>query len=129
MEWFHIIVPTMAEQQILQQCTISNLPQLCSDVYEIISEKNGRRGEIICVWGVFQVEAYPVKNGMRYALVSCPNALQWTITTRHDVTTLHCSINQATPDSDFADSIRDFIDHFHQGLEKSLRAESSVSTC
>ena len=128
MEWFYIISPTMAEHQILQHCTISNLPQLCSDVYEIINTDNGRLGEISCVWGVFQIEAYPVKNGMRYALVSCPNALQWTITTRHDVTTLHCSINQAAPDPDFADSIRDFIENFHQGLQKSIHAEPSVST-
>ena len=119
MEWFHTITPALSEGEIQQRCTLINLPHLCSDVYEIITiDANGRHGEISCVWGLFQIEAYPVKNGMRFALISCPNALQWTITSRHDVTTLHCSINQVSPDPDFAESTQEFIENFRQGLGK-----------
>jgi len=119
MEWLHVISPALPESKIREHCTLLNLPHLCSDVYEVtVSDSNDRLAEINCVWGVFQTEAYPIKNGVRYALTTCPNSFQWTITTRHGETTLHGTINQATIDSDFADSIQDFMMHFYQSLQQ-----------
>ena len=111
MEWFHRIRPGIAEGRIRELCTLENLPRLCDDVYEVTGPD-----EISCVWGLFAIRASQVKYGVRYALTSCPNALQWTVTTRDDVTTIHCTINMADPDPDFASSIQTFLDKFHNGL-------------
>ncbi len=111
MEWFHHIQPAIPESEIFRLCTLENLPLLCGDVYEIT-----RPGEISCVWGLFTTRAEALKNGVRYALTSCPNALQWTVTTRNGETVIHCTINHAAPDPDFAESIQAFMDKFHDGL-------------
>lgn len=111
MEWFHHIQPEIPASEIQRLCTLENLPQLCSDVYEIT-----QADEISCVWGVFSTHVEILKNGVRYALTSCPNALQWTITTRNSETTIHCTINHAAPDPDFAASIQIFTEKFHDGL-------------
>ena len=119
MEWFLPFRPALPEEAIRDICTLSNLPSLCTDVYEVAEiEPCGKKGVISCVWGLFQIETQPIRNGIRYALTSCPNALQWTITSRNGETTLHCSINQTTPDPDFAQSIVDFIAHLHRGLQQ-----------
>ena len=118
MEWMHVLSPALSENNIHKHCTLQNLPQLCSDVYEVnLTDTDGRHGEISCIWGVFQLEVYPIKNGVRYALTSCPNALQWTVTSRHGETTIHCSINQTTPDPEFAETIESFLLHFYLGLQ------------
>ena len=118
MEWLHVLSPALSESNIHTHCTLQNLPQLCSDVYEVTaSDADVRQGEINCIWGAFKIEVYPLKNGIRYALTGCPNALQWTVTTRHGETTLHGSINQTTPDPEFAETIESLLLHFYQGLQ------------
>jgi len=117
MEWFHVIRPAIAESDIRRLCTVENLPALCGDVYEIMHPASeSAAAEISCVWGLFAADVEPVRNGVRYALITCPNALQWTVTTRNGETTIHGTINQATPDPDFAESIAAFMDKFHAGL-------------
>jgi hypothetical protein len=117
MEWFRTIRPGISESDVRRICTIENLPTLCSDIYETQLMSGGNlSAEISCVWGQFATDVEPVRNGVRYALITCPNALQWTITTLAGETTIHCTINQAAPDPDFAASISAFVDKFHQGL-------------
>ena len=70
------------------------------------------------MWGVFEVECRLVRNGVRYALTSRPNAFQWTITSRHGETVVHGSINQMSPDPEFAESIEEFLHHFCSRLEQ-----------
>lgn len=122
MEWFHVIRNGLVESDIRRLCTVENLPVLCGDVYEITHPAStDAAAEISCVWGLFAAHAEPVRNGVRYALITCPNALQWTITTRNGETTIHCTINQAAPDPDFAESIGAFMDKFHDGLSEASR--------
>lgn len=117
MEWFRTIQPAIAESDIRRLCTVSALPDLCGDVYEITQRPDDKEpAEISCVWGLFATNVEPIRNGVRYALITCPNALQWTITTRNGETTVHCSINDAHPDTDFAASIETFMDKFRDGL-------------
>jgi hypothetical protein len=124
-EWFSGISPAVPAEQLRAICTLANLPLLCADVHELISEPGPDRGEISCVWGVFDASVEAIRNGVRYALTSCPNALQWTVTTRNGETTLHCSINQAAPDADFSQSIADFVANFRDGLQARLAAKVS----
>ena len=117
MEWSHRVPCAIPEAEIRNICTLHNLPELCADVYELTEwEPGSTQGVISCVWGLFQTEVHPIRDGVRYALTSCPNALQWTITSRNGETTLHCSINQTTPDPDFVESVDQFMANFFAGF-------------
>ncbi len=116
MEWAYVLRPAIPAERLDSLCTLADLPTLCADVYELAEQTSAERAEISCVWGVFDTRRTRVRNGVRYELLSCPNALQWTVTTRDGETTLHGSINQMAPDPEFADSIRDFLEHFRDGL-------------
>ena len=117
MEWFYHISPGIPEEFIAQHCTLNNLPALCASVHAVPEvDVGGQCATIECVWGVFTTTREAIRNGVRYALVTCPNALQWTITTRHGKTTLHLTINDATPDPDFVESIGEFMESFHTRL-------------
>lgn len=120
MECCYRIEPAIPAERLEALCTLRALPALCADVYELTGEPVGdgdvERGEVSCVWGVFDTRVSRVRNGVRYELLSCPNALQWTVTTRGGVTTLHGSINQMEPDPDFAETIRLFLERFRDGL-------------
>lgn len=123
MDWSHIIIPEIPVTTVMQHCTLANLPQLCADVYSVgqIADDNAT-AHTECLWGVFELECRPVRNGVRYALTSCPNAFQWTITSRHGETVVHGSINQMAPDPEFAESIAEFLQNFCTGLEQQMRS-------
>jgi len=116
MEWLHELHPAIPVERLETLCTLAALPALCVDVYSVEPGHSPEHAEISCVWGVFATRRSLIRNGVRYELLSCPNALQWTVTTRNAVTTLHGSINQSEVDPDFATSLADFIDHFRTGL-------------
>lgn len=121
MDWSHSITPEIPVAAILQHCTLANLPRLCTDVYQvedIVTDGSTARTE--CLWGVFELECRPIRNGIRYALTSCPNAFQWTVTSRHGETVVHGSINQMTPDAEFAESIAEFLQNFRSGLQQQI---------
>lgn len=121
MEWFYHISPGIPVTAIAKHCTLANLPALCASVHSVPEvEADGRRATIECVWGVFTATVEPIRNGIRYVLVTCPNALQWTVTTRHGITTLHLTINDAQPDPDFVESIREYMESFHARLSERL---------
>ena len=117
MEWFYHVQPPLSPETLALRCKLPNLPRQCASVHNIakISADN-LSASIECVWGVFDISLTPIRNGFRYALTSCPNALQWTATTCNGETFIHCSINQETADPDFSASIREFIESFRMGL-------------
>jgi hypothetical protein len=117
MEWFSRVQPPLTLEELTMLCRLPNLPRQCASVHHIASiSDDNQSASIECVWGVFDVSLTPIRNGFRYALTSCPNALQWTVTTCNGETLIHCSINQETVDPDFSASIREFIDSFRTGL-------------
>ncbi len=116
MEWCYRLDPAIEPDRLEALCTLANLSALCSDVYELTGQTSDEWAEISCVWGVFDTRRTAVRNGVRYELISCPNALQWTITTRKGETTLHGSINSTDPDPDLAESIQVFLENFRAGL-------------
>lgn len=117
MEWFCQIEPPLSEEEISARCRLRNLPEQCSSIYKVENISADRlSAQIECVWGIFSVVFTPIRNGVRYALANCPNALQWTITSDGGATLIHCSINQKTTDPDFADSIQQLMEDFRRGL-------------
>ncbi|MEW5790995.1 MAG: hypothetical protein ACOY4L_11675 [Pseudomonadota bacterium] len=124
MEWLYLIKPPLAVSRIEEVCTLAALPTLCEDVYEVSGLREaGREGRVDCVWGVFDGRCLPIRNGVRYELVSCPNALQWTVTSRNGEMTLHGSINMADVAPDFAESIELFLGHFRDSLQQLATAD------
>lgn len=118
MEWAHKITPEIPVAEVLAQCSLANLPVLCEDVYSVehIATDAGV-AQAACVWGEFEIACRPIKNGVSYALISCPNAFQWSITSRNGVTLVHGSINQMQPDPEFAESLIEFLQNFCAGLK------------
>jgi hypothetical protein len=73
-------------------------------------------GEIDCLWGQFAVHREHIRDGLRFTLPDCPNALAWTTTVAPDGTLIHCTINRSEQDSDFIASIEDFVADWPRGL-------------
>jgi len=51
----------------------------------------------VTLWGEFLMSYSKINGGIRFSLLSCPNALTWTITTGNppesNKIVLHCTIN------------------------------------
>ena len=98
---------------------VSNLQDLCGSIDKVLSHHDDR-GEIYCVWGEFKVHRELIRQGVRFTLPDCPNAVQWTITTATDepgCVRIHSTIDQPQQDPDFVGSLQQFVDDWKQGLE------------
>jgi hypothetical protein len=122
MEFFATADITASVADLQRRLTITSLPQWCASVSEVFSDA-GARGEIYCVWGQFTVNREEIRDGVRFTLPGCPNALQWTVTTGQPPepgkTVVHLTINRAEHDADFIDSNRQFVADWKRGLEAS----------
>jgi hypothetical protein len=75
-------------------------------------------GEIYCLWGQFEVRREPIRDGVRFTLPGCPNALAWTVTAESESVLVHCTIKRTEHDPDFIESIETFIEDWQAGLER-----------
>jgi hypothetical protein len=120
MEFFATTTIPASAEDLQHRLTIGELPHWCATIEKVLSDAKSS-GEIFCVWGTFQVNREDMKNGVRFSLPDCPNALQWTLTTGHQPdprqTVIHATINRTEQDQDFVDSIRQFVDDWKAGLE------------
>ena len=89
-----------------------------------MSKESEERGEIYCLWGQFTVHREPIKDGIRFSLPYCPNALAWTITAAPEggtpETIIHCTINRQEHEADFIESIEWFVGEWEKGLKAAL---------
>jgi hypothetical protein len=118
--------------QLYDLVTIARLPELCASIDSIVSVQSPRAGEIYCVWGQFQVSRERIRNGVRLALLNCPHALAWTIATKPEDggVVIHCTIDDKVAESEFIETIEQFVDDWAQGLKIALAqptSEDSVS--
>ena len=118
MEFFREVkAVTIDEHDLKKVLTISTLPEYCSSIDTVISEKNNE-GEIYCLWGQFNIKREAIKYGVRFSLLNCPHALAWTITYNqkaHEIT-IHCTIDKKEEDKDFIESIDEFVSDWKSGL-------------
>lgn len=106
--------------ELQRRLSIATLPQWCASIDKVLGDE-GSRGEIYCVWGTFRVHREDLRDGVRFTLPGCPNALQWTVTTGqppdpHTVV-VHLTINRAGHDADFIASNEQFVADWRAGLE------------
>jgi len=120
MEFFATTLIPASVADLQRRLTIGELPRWCASIEEVLSDAE-TRGEIYCVWGAFHAQREVLRQGVRFSLPDCPNALQWTVTTGHPAqprhTTIHATIDRAEHEQDFIDSIRQFVADWKTGLE------------
>ena len=97
--------------------TLPRLPQLCASIDALQEQQDANRGAIYCLWGTFRIHRELIRNGVRFTLPDCPNALAWTITAEATSLCLHCTINQQSHEADFIDSIHQFMQDWVDGLQ------------
>ena len=120
MEFFEETNQTNIDVLNLQKLlTIKNLPNLCKSITKVISD-NKVNGSIYCLWGEFKINREQLKDGIRFSMPDCPNALAWTITKDDGKLIIHCTINKKQHDPDFIDSIKEFVDDWKIGLTRSI---------
>lgn len=107
--------------ELQRRLSISEFPRWCASVSEVFCDDGGR-GEIYCVWGRFRVHREDIRDGVRFTLPGCPNALQWTVTTGQspepNKVVVHLTINRSEHDPDFIESNQQFVIDWCAGLEE-----------
>lgn len=119
MEFYQRLESACSSEQLRELVTLEQLPTLCASI-DTLLEQHGDEGQIYCVWGSFQVTRQEIRDGVRFTLPGCPNALAWTITTGEDGIVIHCTINRAEQDADFIETIEQFVADWRTGLAEAL---------
>ena len=113
MEFFRFIKVKTQDQTIQNELTIDNLELISNEIF-VIGDQNKREAEIGGIWGEFTLTRDIIRGGLRFALVECPNALTWTITTgKHsesDAIFIHLTINRQQINESFIEEINEFLD-------------------
>ena len=118
MEFYSRAAVGLSASEIQRHVRIGNLPDWCASIEKVLDQA-GERGEIYCLWGEFRIHREMIRDGLRFSLPGCPNALQWTLTADGAAgqVVVHCTINRPDHDPDFVDSIHQFVLDWKQGLE------------
>lgn len=113
MEFFRFIKIKTQDETIQNDLTIENLEFISHEIF-IIGEHNNTMAHIGGVWGEFTLTRTLIKGGVRFALIECPNALAWTITTGLDpdpeLIVIHLTINRQEQKPSFIEEIEAFLD-------------------
>ena len=117
MEFYRATDRSIAVTDLQALIMITDLPRFCKSIYEVMHD-DGDHGEINCLWGVFIVHREVIRDGLRFTLPGCPNAVAWTIATdsNNDEIVVHLTTNQTQQDPDFVESIEQFVDEWVAGL-------------
>ena len=123
MEFFRIIDIKSTENQLQQLLSFENLNDIIETLFVINFKKD--TANITGIWEEFTLKRDLIKGGVRFALLECPNALTWTITTgfppirEHIV--IHLTINRAEKEQHFIDELNEFLDDWEQGFTNFLK--------
>ena len=129
MEFFRIIKVKAQDKTIQDELTIKNLELISSDIF-VIGDQNKTEANVGGVWGEFTLTRTNIRGGLRFALVECPNALTWTITTGilpdPDVIVIHLTINRQKQKESFIEEIEEFLDDQSIYLQKYFKENKSI---
>ena len=120
MEFLETTDISATDSGLKQRLTISTLPDWCASIEKVLADYQAK-GEIYCVWGVFDIQREELLHGVRFSLPGCPYAMQWTVTTGHNPdplhTVIHLTTNRTGHEAEFVDTIRQFMLDWKKGLE------------
>jgi len=118
MEFFKIIEKQTSEENIQEKITPQNLENFTESMFLLEQLENDFSGATL--WGEFLISYDKMKGGVRFALLDCPNALQWTITAdfsaERNKIVLHATINQTQKPDEFIEEIEEFLMEWEAGL-------------
>ncbi len=118
MEFFRIINKQVTESDLQKNIYPENIEKFADSMFYIEAENNDFLGGTI--WGEFLMSYSKINGGVRFTLLSCPNAFAWTITTGFppdkDKIVLHCTINRTQISTEFIEEINEFLDEWETGL-------------
>jgi len=113
MEFFRIINIQTQENKIQTELTLDKLEFVSNQIF-IIGEQNKTEASIGGVWGEFTLTRAQIRGGIRFALLECPNALAWTITTGFEPApegiVIHLTINRKEHKEEFIEELEEFLD-------------------
>jgi hypothetical protein len=113
MEFFRIIKIKTQEITIQKMLTLKNLDSISNDIF-VIGDQNKKEALIGGLFGEFTLTRNEIKGGLRFALMECPNALTWTITTgfppNPESIIIHLTINRQQKEPAFIEDIEEFLD-------------------
>lgn len=118
MEFFKIIHKQSSEEIIQEKITPDTLEKFTESMFLIENFESDFSGGTL--WGEFLMSYNKINGGVRFALLDCPNALQWTITTgflpERNKIVLHATINQTQKSTEFLEEVEDFMNEWKAGL-------------
>jgi hypothetical protein len=119
MEFFSTACLVASADQLRERITGPRLAEHCASIDRVLSWRAEiDAGEIYCLWGQFHARREPIRDGVRFTLPGCPNALAWTVTAEPEGALVHCTINRTEHDPDFIESIEMFVEDWRAGLER-----------
>ncbi|MBF0456101.1 MAG: hypothetical protein HQL72_14945 [Magnetococcales bacterium] len=123
MEFFSFIQTECNEEQLIAELTMESLCDLCPSLEKRL-DSTVDRGRYFTLWGEFEIIRQRILGGYRFFLPTCQNTLAWTITTglppHPSQITIHATINRTSQDSDFIETLEDFVQEWKAGLEKRI---------
>lgn len=124
MEYFRELKINKSEQDLHQQLTLANLGKFCTEIFNL-EDPSKTESQIGGIWGEFTLSRSQIKGGVRFALLECPNALCWTITTGHppnpESVFIHLTINRLEKEEEFIKEIIDLLDDLELNLREFLQ--------
>ena len=121
MEFFRIVKVKTDEESLQQHLTLDALENFSNVIFPL-EEPSGSEVEIGGIWGEFTLTRSVIKGGVRFALVECPNALCWTVTTGYppdrNAIVVHLTINRKRKLPEFLEEVQEFLDDHDTCLEK-----------
>jgi hypothetical protein len=122
MEFFRSINKSVTEAQIQEKIHAETIEDFAETMMFLEGTEHVFKG--VTLWGEFQISYHKIKGGVRFALLDCPNALCWTITSGYepnkDGIVLHCTINRTEKPEGFIEEVNEFLDEWETGLQKHL---------
>lgn len=125
MEFFRVIEVKTQENKIQNEFDFHDLGSLSEDLF-LLNTIDNEHAEIGTMWGEFTLQRTVINEGLRFALLECPNALTWTVTTGKETgegsVLIHLTINRKNKDQEFIEEIRVFLDDQCQHIKGTLQA-------
>ena len=120
MEFFRIIKSKSSGESIQNHIKLNNLNELSTEIFNLV-DPGDNTVSIGGIWGEFTLSRSEIKGGVRFALVECPNALCWTITTGYppdpESVIIHLTLNRLEKNQEFVIEIEAFLDDMSEKLK------------
>lgn len=118
MEFFEIVDVDVQEDDLQNRLQLQNVEEYCESLFAL------GEGEDVCPigsnWGEFQFRRDKITGGIRMAMLDCPNAFAFTVTTGYppqvDQVVIHLTINRTEKDPEFIEEVEEFLVDLKSGL-------------